>query len=168
MQNLQSAAAAPPMRAPIPRPEPPVPRRIWDRTTPFLRELRFRETRAGPHCRGTTPLPGCGQSRMRRWIGPEMYRSRRASALRLWAARESLLDFAMAGALDVLTAAVARDHPPPKGHGPRIAHVFDDDPVARESVEDQGRRVPAHAGFAELFTDKEFRHSIVGGGFARS
>src|SRR5580658_9078899 len=160
MRNLQSAAASPPMRARTPRLEPPAPRRIWGRRAPASPGPRFLETRADPHCRATTPPPACGQNRMRRWTGPEMCRSRGASALRLWAARESLLNFAVARALGVLTAAVAGDHPPPKGHGARIAHVFDDDPVAGESVEDQRRRVPAHAGFAVLFSDKEFRHSI--------
>jgi hypothetical protein len=82
-------------------------------------------------------------------------------------ALEALLHFAMTRALGIASAAIAGDHSAPKCHGARVAHIFDDYPVAGEPIENQCRRVAAHAHSAMLFAHEEFRHSIVRGRFTR-
>src|SRR5580698_7015463 len=95
---------------------------------------------------------------------------RRKSALflgRRGPARESVLNFAVAGTFREASAAIAVDHLAPECHGARMAHIFDDFPLPREAVENQRRGIAAYAGSAVLHTYEELRHAIVGRLFAR-
>ena len=78
-----------------------------------------------------------------------------------------MLHFAMARAFCKATGAVTGHDMPPEGHRPRMAHIFDDFPVARKAVEYQRRGVPADSAATILHAHEKLRHSIVRGFLAR-
>ena len=48
-----------------------------------------------------------------------------------------------------------------------MTHIFDDFPIARESIENQRGSIAANTGAPMPHTNKEFRHPVVGSLFAR-
>src|ERR1700723_1897682 len=77
------------------------------------------------------------------------------------AARETLLYFAVARTFCEAARTIARYHVAPECHRSRMAHIFDDFPVAGESVENQGRGVAADTRSPVLHPNKELRHSKI-------
>src|ERR1700676_1382604 len=66
------------------------------------------------------------------------------SAPRRRPAGKALTHFTIAGPFGEFPLGIRGQDSPPKGDRTRVAQVLDDFPFAGESVEDQGRRVPAY------------------------
>jgi len=89
------------------------------------------------------------------------------SAPRRRPAGKALTHFTIAGPFGEFPLGIRGQDSPPKGDGTRVAQVLDDFPFAGESVEDQGRRVPAYPLAAVRLADEKFRHVKIGGRLAR-